>query len=69
MPREIETYRPQLQRMDELFPETEMLSVSDLMKLTGKCYNTTRKYFPFEGAYISKVNVAHRLAEIGRIRK
>ena len=54
--------------MDELFPGTEMLTVSDLMKLTGKCYNTTRKYFPFEGAYISKVNVAHRLAEIGRIK-
>ena len=69
MPRELETYRPQLQRMDELFPETEMLSVSDLMKLTGKCYNTTRKYLPFDGPYISKVNVAHRLAEIGRIRK
>ena len=69
MPRELETYRPQLQRMDELFPGTEMLSVADLMKLTGKCYNTTRKYFPSDGPYISKVNVAHRLAEIGRIRK
>lgn len=69
MPRELETYRPQLQRMDELFPGTEMLTVSDLMKLTGKRYNTTRKYFPFDGPYISKVNVAHRLAEIGRIRK
>ena len=54
--------------MDELFPETEMLSVADLIKLTGKCYNTVKKYFPFDGPYISKVNVAHRLAEIGRIK-
>ena len=68
MPRELETYRPQLQRMDELFPETEMLSVADLIKLTGKRYNTVKKYFPFDGPYISKVNVAHRLAEIGRIK-
>ena len=54
--------------MDELFPETEMLSVADLIKLTGKRYNTVKKYFPFDGPYISKVNVAHRLAEIGRIK-
>ena len=67
MPRELETYRPQLQRMDELFPETEMLSVADLIKLTGKRYNTVKKYFPFDGPYISKVNVAHRLAELGRM--
>ena len=67
MPRELETYRPQLQRMDELFPETEMLSVADVMKLTGTCYNTTKRYFPFKGHYISKINVAHRLAELGRM--
>ena len=67
MPRELETYRPSLERLDELFPETGMLSVTDLMKLTGKCYNTTKRYFPFKGQYVSKVNVAHRLAELGRM--
>ena len=67
MPRELDTYRPALERMDELFPETELLSISDVMKLTGKCYNTTKRYFPFKGQYVSKVNVAHRLAELGRM--
>ena len=35
--------------MDELFPDAELLSISDVMKLTGKCYNTTKRYFPFKG--------------------
>ena len=67
MPRELDTYRPSLERLDELFPDAELLSVSDVMKLTGKCYNTTKRYFPFKGHYISKVNVAHRLAELGHM--
>ena len=67
MPRELDTYRPSLERLDELFPDAELLSVSDVMKLTGTCYNTTKRYFPFKGHYISKVNVAHRLAELGRM--
>ena len=25
------------------------------------------RYFPFKGHYISKINVAHRLAELGRM--
>ena len=44
-----------------------VLSISDVMKLTGKCYNTTKRYFPFKGQYVSKVNVAHRLAELGHM--
>ena len=67
MPRELDTYRPSLERLDELFPGTELLSISDVMKLTGKCYNTTKRYFPFKGQYVSKVNVAHRLAELGHM--
>lgn len=67
MPRELPTYRANLERMDELFPGRELLTPKDLMILTGACYNTTRKLFPFEGTYISKVNVAHRLSQIGRM--
>ena len=36
MPREKDCYRLYLERLDQLFPGTELLSVSDVMKLTGR---------------------------------
>lgn len=61
MPREKEGYRFNLERLNEFFPDHDLLSVQDVIRFTGRNYRTVKKMFPFKGSYISKVEFARAL--------
>lgn len=61
MPREKEGYRFNLERLNEVFPDHDLLSVQDVIRFTGRNYRTVKELFPFKGNYISKVELARAL--------
>lgn len=47
MPREKTDYRANLERLNELYPDREMLSIPDVLKVMGwKDGRTVKKYIP-----------------------
>lgn len=63
MPKELETYRINLDRLDEAYPNKNVLSISDVVRYTGLNYRTVKKFFPFtKGLGVSKITVAKILA-------
>lgn len=63
MPQEKLTYRDNLDRLCERFPDREFLSIKDVMDFSGKCRNTVVKLFPFKkGIGISKATLARLLS-------
>lgn len=66
MGRELPSYREYLERLDAKFPETEVLTIKDIMDFCNMTRITAMNHFPFSGKYISKINLAHRLAEMGK---
>jgi len=65
MSRELPTYRANLERLNELCPSKEIFAQADLVNITGLDRKTVNKLFPFTGKYISKVNLANKLAQLG----
>lgn len=50
MAREKEDYRANLERLNELFPDHEMLSIKETARVMGfRTEKTVRKYVPFSG--------------------
>ena len=62
---ELESYRDNLDRLNELFPDRELLTQKDIAVFAGVTRQTAAKEFPFEGKYIPKVNFARLLARMG----
>lgn len=62
MPREKETFRDNLERLDKAFPGKELLTKTDVVGYTGVCYAKARKIFRFKGNYISKAVFASDLS-------
>lgn len=59
MPREKEDYRANLERLNELYPDHEMLTIVETMKVMGySSKNTVKKYVPFTNSRVSKVTLA-----------
>lgn len=59
MAREKEDYRANLERLNELFPDHEMLTVLETMKVMGyRSINTVKKYVPFTNSRVSKATLA-----------
>lgn len=59
MPREKEDYRENLERLNELYPEHEMLTIQETMQVMGyKSKNTAKKYIPFTNSRVSKATLA-----------
>lgn len=59
---EKENYKDNLVRLDEKFPDREMLKIKDVQDYTGLCYETVKKLFNFNKCNtISKVNLAKEL--------
>lgn len=59
MPREKEGYRENVERLNDLFPGREMLTVQDVMQVMGyRSVNTAKKYVPFVNRRVSKVILA-----------
>ena len=60
---EREGYRDNLARLNEFFPNVEILNVQDLVKFSGRDRRTVKKLFTINSSgYISKVEVARQLA-------
>lgn len=59
MPREKEDYRANLERLNELYPDREMLTIPDVQQIMGyKSVNTAKKYIPFTNRRVSKTTLA-----------
>lgn len=59
MSREKEDFRANLERLNELFPNKEMLTVSDVQKVYGyRSRNSVVTRFPFTDHRISKATLA-----------
>lgn len=59
MAREKEDYRANLERLNELYPGHEMLTVLETMKVMGyRSINTVKKYVPFTNSRVSKATLA-----------
>ena len=66
MAREKELFRDNLQRLDEKFPDRELLTLQDVRIFCGISDNTARKIFPFvkrgNRYFISKIKLASELS-------
>ena len=59
MAREKEDFRGNLERLNELYPDHEMLTIVETMKVMGySSKNTVKKYVPFTNSRVSKVTLA-----------
>lgn len=59
MPREKEDFRANLERLNELYPDHEMLTIPETMKVMGyRSINTVKKYVPFTNSRVSKATLA-----------
>ena len=59
MPREKTDYRANLERLNEIFPEKEMLSIADAKRIMGySSLDTVKKYVPFTNRRVSKATLA-----------
>lgn len=64
MPREKETYRMNLERICEAFPNKEMLTATEIARFWGKDVRTVKKAFPhmkFSG--VSKAKLASYMSD------
>lgn len=62
MQSERETLQINLERLNEFFPDCELLNVADLVSYTGRNRDVVKKLFNFKNGYISKVEVARTLS-------
>ena len=59
MAREKEDFRANLERLNELYPDHEMLTIQETMKIMGYgSKNTVKKYVPFTNSRVSKATIA-----------
>lgn len=59
MPREKEDYRANLERLNELYPDHEMLTIPETMKVMGyRSKDTVKKHIPFTNRRVSKATLA-----------
>lgn len=59
MSREKEDYRANLERLNTLYPDHEMLTIPETMKIMGyKSKDTAKKYVPFTNRRVSKATLA-----------
>ena len=64
MPREHIDYRNNLERLNELYPETEMLNVKQAARVMGyKTEDTALNNLPFHDRRISKAALARIMSE------
>ena len=62
MPREHIDYRNNIEQLNRLFPDKEMLTTADAMKVWGcSSVNTIKKYVPFVHGRVSKAALARAM--------
>ena len=63
MARENEDFRATLEQLNRYFPDKELLTMEDTMRITGyKSKDSVRKHFPFENRRINKATLARCLS-------
>ena len=62
MQAEREALQINLERLNEFFPDRDLLSVTDVVRFTGRDRRTVVKFFNFRNNFISKVEVARTLS-------
>lgn len=64
MAREKDGYRDNLERLNERFPDRELLTIADVMDFCGISRNTARKWFKFNPTTkrISKADLARAVS-------
>ena len=62
MLKDCEGFIDQMARLNEFFPDRELLSISDVVGFTGRDRRTVVKFFNFRNNFISKVEVARTLS-------
>ena len=62
MSREREGFRDNLERLDQKFPNTELLNIGDLVSFTGRDRRVVKEIFNFSKNYISKVEAARTMS-------
>ena len=62
MPKEKESYRDNLERINAAFPNKEMLNKKEVSQFTGLNIKTVCKMFDFKENYISKAKLAREMS-------
>lgn len=60
--REKEGFRDNLERLNEVFPTHDLLSIKDVTQFTGRSRDVVKRLFTFKSGYISKVELARALS-------
>lgn len=60
--REKAAYRDNLERLNEKFPDKELLTKKDVAEFLGVCYRYVAANYPFKNNYISKATLARELS-------
>ena len=64
MPREYPDYRNTIEQLNRLFPGRELLTIKEVMQITGyRSVNSVKKYFPFANGRINKATLARCLCQ------
>lgn len=59
MPREKEDYRANIEQLNRLYPDREMLTIPEVMRIMGYgSPNTAKKHVPFTNRRVSKATLA-----------
>lgn len=62
MSREKEDYRNTIEQLNRLYPDRELLTMDEVMKITGyKTRDSVRKHYPFVNRRINKATLARCL--------
>ena len=56
------SYRDNLERIKEVYPNKEMLKVKDVQRFCGLNRATVKKLFDFKGGYISVAKLAREMS-------
>jgi len=62
MAREKPTYRDNLERIKEMFPDKELLKPGDVARFAGCSVRTVRRRFDMSKGYISVANLARAIS-------
>ena len=59
---EKEGFYKNLERLNEVFPTRDLLSIKDVTQFTGRSRDVVKRLFTFKSGYISKVELARALS-------
>lgn len=62
MPREKEAYRLNVERIKEMYPNRELLSIKEVCIFLGRDYQTVKKQVRFNNNYVSVATLASQLS-------